>query len=325
MSIDPIDPHTADIALNLTSTSIDRRRFLRTGGLAGLALAGAWALDACSSSSPNGSTPGTGQASAPGSGTGTAPGASISAISSTGTSKTGGSLKVGILGGSSKDSLDGDNPLSAVDHARVKSLYNQLAILDGDANMQMELAESIEPNSDNTEYVIRIKKGVTFHNGKDLTIDDVIFSLKRIVSNRFPDAPGLAAMDVDNVKKMDDLTAKFPMKFPSAVFLSAMAGNEAQIVPTDFDPKHPVGTGAFMLDSFTPGQQSVFKRNPNYFKSGKPYLDELVIFDYPDSTAASTRSSGDNSTSSTRSRSARSPRFRETPPTTSTTRRPDGA
>jgi peptide/nickel transport system substrate-binding protein len=251
-----------DIAGDRTR-GLDRRRFLQASGLAGIVAAGAVFLDACSaSSSPTSKTPTSG-----------------------GKPKRGGRLRVGILGGSSADSLDGNNPLSAVDHARVKSLFNQLAILDNDANMQMELAESIEPNANNTAYTIRIKKGITFHNGKALTIDDVIFSLKRIVSNHFPDAPGLAAMDPNKITKLDRYTAKFTLKYPSAVFMSAMAGNEAQIVPVGFDPKHPIGTGPFKYSSFTPGQQSVFTRNPNYFKPGFPYLDELVIIDHPDSSA----------------------------------------
>ena len=51
------------------------------------------------------------------------------------------------------------------------------------------------------------------------------------------------------------------------------------IVPVGFDPKKPVGTGPFKVESFTPGQQSVFVRNPNYWRSGLPYLDKVIITD----------------------------------------------
>ncbi|MGH2894711.1 MAG: ABC transporter substrate-binding protein, partial [Solirubrobacteraceae bacterium] len=57
------------------------------------------------------------------------------------------------------------------------------------------------------------------------------------------------------------------------------------IVPTDYDPKNPVGTGAFMYASFTPGQQSLFKKFPNYWQSGRPYADQLTIIDFTDDTA----------------------------------------
>ncbi|HJW76379.1 MAG TPA: ABC transporter substrate-binding protein, partial [Thermoleophilia bacterium] len=47
----------------------------------------------------------------------------------------------------------------------------------------------------------------------------------------------------------------------------------------------PIGTGPFTVESFTPGQQSTFKRNPNYWQSGLPYVDEVVITDYADETS----------------------------------------
>jgi peptide/nickel transport system substrate-binding protein len=241
---------------------IDRRQFLQATGLAGAFAAGGSLLAACSSAASSAPT-----------------------VAAVGKPRRGGTLNVGILGGSSADTLDGDNPLSAIDHARVKSLFNQLAVLDKNANMQLELAESIEPNSNNTAYTIRLKSGITFHDGRPLTIDDVIFSLTRIVKSQFPDAPGLAALDTKNIKKLDGLTARFTLKSPSAVFLAALAGNECQIVPVGFNPRKPVGTGAFKYSSFTPGQQSVFTRNGNYFKAGLPYLDELVLVDSPDVTA----------------------------------------
>jgi peptide/nickel transport system substrate-binding protein len=57
------------------------------------------------------------------------------------------------------------------------------------------------------------------------------------------------------------------------------------IVPTGFDPKKPNGTGAFKYQSFTPGQRSVFVRNPNYWKPGLPYVDTLTIIDFSDSAS----------------------------------------
>ncbi len=57
-----------------------------------------------------------------------------------------------------------------------------------------------------------------------------------------------------------------------------------KIIPVGYNPKNPVGTGPFKYKSFTPGVQSTFVRNENYWQSGLPYADELVIDDYPDST-----------------------------------------
>ncbi|EQD36219.1 peptide ABC transporter,substrate-binding protein, partial [mine drainage metagenome] len=54
------------------------------------------------------------------------------------------------------------------------------------------------------------------------------------------------------------------------------------IVPVGYDPTKPNGTGPYKYKSFTPGQQSTFVRNPNYWKAGLPYLDEVIITDFAD-------------------------------------------
>jgi peptide/nickel transport system substrate-binding protein len=56
-------------------------------------------------------------------------------------------------------------------------------------------------------------------------------------------------------------------------------------VPVGFDAKKPIGSGPFKYQSFTPGQQSTFVRHPNYWQSGRPYVDKLVITNYPDETS----------------------------------------
>ena len=75
------------------------------------------------------------------------------------------------------------------------------------------------------------------------------------------------------------------LNFPDAIFAERWYVPQLSILPAGFDPKKPVGTGPFKLKSFTPGQRSDFVRNENYWMSGKPYLDELVIIDLADPTA----------------------------------------
>jgi peptide/nickel transport system substrate-binding protein len=76
------------------------------------------------------------------------------------------------------------------------------------------------------------------------------------------------------------------MATPYATFFEQLWGTFASfIVPVGFDEHHPVGTGPFRFQSFTPGQQSVFVRNPNYWKPPGPYVDTLTIIDYEDFTS----------------------------------------
>jgi peptide/nickel transport system substrate-binding protein len=87
------------------------------------------------------------------------------------------------------------------------------------------------------------------------------------------------------MKKLDDLTVQIPCKTPYAILDQLVANYYYNIVPQGYDPKNPVGTGPFKFQSFTPGQESTFVRNENYWRSGEPYVDTVVISDFADETA----------------------------------------
>lgn len=203
--------------------------------------------------------------------------------------RRGGNLRVGILGGSTSDTLDAHKEVTQPDAIRIMALYNSLVRLDAKAQVVNDLAEEMTPNKDATVWTIRLKPGVTFHNGKDLTADDVIYTLRRIANPKAPldGATGLAPVDLAALRALDPLTVRVPMTTPYASFPEQIsAAYNFGIVPVGYNPARPVGTGPFMYRSFTPGQQSVFVRNPHYFKPGLPHLDRLTIIDYSADTAA---------------------------------------
>ena len=72
---------------------------------------------------------------------------------------------------------------------------------------------------------------------------------------------------------------------PTPASRTTSASTSTAIVPVDYDPANPVGTGPYKYDSFTPGEQSRFLKNPDYWEDGKPYADELIIIDFTDDTA----------------------------------------
>ena len=151
----------------------------------------------------------------------------------------------------------------------------------------MLLAESIEPGKTPKTWDVRLKPDLTFHNGKPVTADDVIFSLRRITDPKDPKvgAASIGYIDRAGLKKMDDLTVRIPLQFANSGFPDDLGQYFNSIVPTDYDPENPVGTGPFKYESFTPGEQSKFVKNPDYWESGKPYADELVIIDFTEDTA----------------------------------------
>jgi peptide/nickel transport system substrate-binding protein len=178
--------------------------------------------------------------------------------------------------------------LTYLDTARVNSIYQPLLQLNAAAQTEMVLAEEVSPHGSTSEWTIRLRKGVTFHDGKPLTADDVIFTFQRILNPKAPlsGATSLGPVDLPNLKKMDDLTVLVPFTSPYGSFIDQLSyWYYLYIVPQAFDPAKPNGTGPFKFQSFTPGQQSVFVRNPNYWRSGLPYLDTVTITDFADNAS----------------------------------------
>jgi peptide/nickel transport system substrate-binding protein len=201
--------------------------------------------------------------------------------------RRGGDLKLGLTGGSSSDTVDPHKSLTYIDTSRLQSLYQPLVQLNGQAQVEYVLAESITAYRGSlSQWVIRLRPGVTFHNGKDFTADDVLFTFQRISSNDFTGKFGLGPIDLNGTKALDKLTVLVQMTKPFSSFAEQLAAfwYNLYIAPAGFNPAHPVGTGPFVYKSFTPGQRSVFTRNPHYWKSGLPYVDTLTVIDFSDNT-----------------------------------------
>lgn len=241
-----------------------RRNLLRAAGAGVIAFTIPTILSACGSSS-----------------------SADTAANPAGSPRKGGRLRAGIVGGSAKDSLDAHNPVTQPDEARVIQLYETLATYDSDFRLQLALADEITPSADARTWTIRLKQGLEFHNGKTVSAQDVAYTIKRIIDKNNPQAgaAGLAAVDPNGISVVDPLTLKLVLATPDALLLDQFAQYSNGIVPVDYDPKNPVGCGPFKFGSFSPGQQSTFTRHPNYWRTNQPYLDEVVIVDFPDDTA----------------------------------------
>jgi peptide/nickel transport system substrate-binding protein len=211
------------------------------------------------------------------------------------TPKRGGNLRVALIGGgASSDTLDpnlgGAPELSQ--SARQLS-FSKLTDMRPDGSFALQLAESIEPNKNATVWQIRIKKGVVFTDGSPLTIDDVIYTFKRILDPSDATMASAAAninmMDPNGFKKIDDYTMTVALTKPWSDIWSAVGQRYCSIVKNGakapFTAETFIGTGAFKLTSWTPGAHYTYQANPNYFEHGKPYLDSIDIVGIPDPVA----------------------------------------
>lgn len=190
-------------------------------------------------------------------------------------------------------------------------VYESLVFLDGDLVPGPGLAEGWE-TPDDTTYVFKLRQGVKFHNGREMTSDDVVFSLQRVLelptawwdammgpaapvppaADASPVADGSPAAEATPVavstvglslEATDPYTVTARLTEPYAPFLQAMSATMVSIVPgaevqsgeVDLE-RDLVGTGPFMLTEHSQDQRWIFSKFPDYWQEGKPKLDELV-------------------------------------------------
>ena len=145
-----------------------------------------------------------------------------------------------------------------------------------------DLGESWTVAAEGRTYTIRIRRGVRFHDGSELTARDVKASYDKII---FP-PPGVTSnrkgeyIAVETVTAPDPYTVVFRLKWPSASFLSSLASPfnwiyKADILARDshWYEKNVMGTGPFLFVEYVKGSHWIGRRNPDYWDKGKPYLD----------------------------------------------------
>jgi peptide/nickel transport system substrate-binding protein len=155
------------------------------------------------------------------------------------------------------------------------------------------LAESWTVSEDGKVYSFKLRKGVTWHDGKPFTSADVAFSIEFLKQTHARARGNL--VQLDKVETPDDSNVVFTLKQPFGPFLGIFEVGSLPMIPkhiyegTDFktNPANntPIGTGPFMLKEWQKGSFIRLVKNPNYYIKGKPYLDEIYWHVIPDAAA----------------------------------------
>ena len=245
---------------------ISRRDFLRRGSVVGISVPVlAASVAACETSS----TP--------------APRPSPSPVAH----KAGATITAGIL-----TPAEAINPLTVADVGggiMLAQTGEYLCLADQQLGLQPMLAESWTPNSAADVWTFKIRQGVTFHDGRPLTADDVVYTYK-LQTNPNNSANALSAfggvLGPSGVTKVDDRTVAFHLEAPNGNFpyLTSSENYNMIILPDGYDPadwqSSFVGTGPFVLTSYVPGAGASFTRNSQYWgPMALPAATEFTFYD----------------------------------------------
>jgi len=188
--------------------------------------------------------------------------------------------------------FDPHQTISFKTHTTLSFVYSKLVrhkigpeVRPGTFIVEPDLAEQWE-SPDDTTYIFHLRKGVKWHNkpplnGRELVAEDVKFTYDRFMTE--PGNPNRYMLDpVERVEVVDRYTVKFLLKEPYVWLVSALAYPWSmwiiapEVVQQFGDLKKPetaIGTGPFLLEHYEPNVKTVFKRNPEYFRAGQPYVD----------------------------------------------------
>jgi len=271
--VDEIQFRSSEMENHLIDTyrkgGIDRREFVRRGTILGMSAGSIGFLaSACGSGDKGGGGGGT----------------TTSSDQQSASVKPGGKVTAAI--NSPAGAID---PITVADDGGLAVLGQAgeyLVWSDSELNAVPRLAESWTPNDDASVWTFKIRQGVKFHDGKEMTSEDVAESINRLAD---PDNASAALsafngfLTKDSAKATDATTVEFSLEAPNGSFPYLLSSDNYNtiILPADYDgdyEKNQNGTGPFILDKFTQGQGATYRKNPDYWdKERQPNPDNTEI------------------------------------------------
>ena len=198
------------------------------------------------------------------------------------TPKRGGSARFALAHGATTDTLDpAGYPDTGTQVPFWGAMANGLTEVDRQGNRTPDLVESMEPSDGAKTWVFKLLKGVTFHDGKNLTPEDVIASYRYHMGPNSKSAVKSLLQQVTDIKADGPNTVIFTLSGGNADFPFLCSDYHIPIVEAKPDGtadwQNTARTGPFIYESWQPGVQAKLKRNPNYHKPGKPYFDDVTF------------------------------------------------
>jgi peptide/nickel transport system substrate-binding protein len=189
-----------------------------------------------------------------------------------------GVLRIAV--GTSLSNLDPARTSTGEEYIYDNLLFNGLTRMRADLSVEPDLAEKWEYAPDLKSWTFHLRRGVKFHNGREMKAADVVATFERILDPKTGSPPRSNYEMVEKISAPDDHTVRFDLKYPYGGFADIMSDRQVKIVPADLVeqlPTAPVGTGPFKFKSYTPGDRLVLEKNPDYWEKGMPRLDGVEL------------------------------------------------
>jgi peptide/nickel transport system substrate-binding protein len=162
------------------------------------------------------------------------------------------------------------------------------------------LAEDFPEQPDPLTYIFHLRKGVKFHNGREVASEDIAYTYERLLDESYGATFGAVYREhIESVETPDKYTVVFHLKKEWPIFLAFVGGNHTKVCNKDLaeTPEYGTsvwsGTGPFMIEEWVKGEYQRLVRNPNYWGAemieeftGQPYPDEVILKEIPDPSAS---------------------------------------
>jgi peptide/nickel transport system substrate-binding protein len=191
----------------------------------------------------------------------------------------GGTLRLGMEGGSASDSLDPTTYADSIPIAYSLMFWNTAVEIDNKGEATPELFESWEAKPGAAEWIFNIRKDIVFSNGKTLDAEDIIYSINLHRGADTKSAAKDLLAPISDIKALSPTQVQITLTGGNADLPFALSDYHIIIVPKDYtDWSNPIGTGAYTLESFEPGVRILAKRKEGeYWKPGRGNFDAVEL------------------------------------------------
>ncbi len=195
------------------------------------------------------------------------------------TPKKGGKLRIGKAHGQTSDSLDPGTWENGFMLSRGHAVNNYLTEVDATGSVIPELAESWEASADASTWTFKLRQDTTFHNGKEITADDVVDSVIFHRGEASQSAAKPIIQPVTEVKADGKHTVIFTLEAGNADFPFIMTDYHLPVLPANgdgtIDWQSGIGAGGYVQKNFEPGVRLDLEKDPNYWKSDRAHFDSV--------------------------------------------------